>query len=335
MESPVELASLVTVVISTSIYALVAIAVAGRIFGAEGVLYGTEGSWSDFLQRPELSSDRPTLTNALFCLACLFPAYFMISNIVPRAEQLPVPVRLLLSAAATGLLFGIFPLIAAYVGRVRLMTGFSLRRPPWMSLLGAACIGLSLWVFAFELLLRTSSVQLDERFREMADQIIQQLRAVHPAVVLLVYAVIPATFEEFTFRGYLYNAIRSRTTALQTILATAVIFGLFHFVLQGVLAPARLVNSTVLGIVLGWIRYRSGSIWPGVVMHTFHNGIVLVLDQYQAELAARFPFFQVLQDPQNQLRHFPAAWLVAAGIITLIGIVLVQLSPGNKSESGG
>ncbi len=332
MESQVELGPMVAVVVSTFIYALAAITVAGKIFGAEGVLYSSEGSWSDFMRRPEQAQARPSLTNALFCLACLFPAYFLVSNLTAQAEELPTTARMVLSAGATALLFGALPLIAAYWGRVRIVSGFSLGRPPAVNIIGAALIGLGLWVFAYEAILLTSDIDMGDRFQEIASKVIEQLRSVHPAVMLLAYAVFPATFEEFSFRGYLYNAIRPRTSAWQTILATAVIFGLFHFVIQGVLAPARLANSTVLGIVLGWIRYRSGSIWPGVVMHTCHNGFLLLLEHYKAELAARFSFFAILESPQDELTSLPFSWLAAASATVAIGIVLIVLTPRKQEE---
>jgi len=327
MQSNVELTSLVAVVISTSIYSLVAIAIAGKIFGAEGVLYSTQGSWSDFLRRPDESTGTPTLTNAMFCLACLFPAYFIISSLTARAEELPVATRVLLSAGATGFLFGLFPLVAAYLGRVRLITGFSLSRPRLATIVGGMLLGLSLWPFAHEFTLMTNTFQLDDRFQETAKRIIEQVQAIPPVLLVLAYAVIPATFEEFCFRGYLYNAIRPRTTAVQTILATAIIFGLFHFVTQGALSMERLANSTMLGIILGWMRYRTDSIWPGIVMHTCHNGFLLIMAHYARELEARFPQFQDRQ-------HLPSSWLIGAGVVALIGFALVQLaSPPRRSAT--
>ncbi len=329
MQSNVELTSLVAVVVSTSIYSLVAIAIAGKIFGAEGVLYSTQGSWSDFLRRPDESTGTPTLTNAMFCLACLFPAYFIISSLTARAEGLPVATRVLLSAGATGFLFGLFPLAAAYLGRVRLIAGFSLWRPQLVTIVGGMLLGLSLWPFAHEFTLMTNTFQLDDRFQETAKRIIEQVQAIPPVLLVLAYAVIPATFEEFCFRGYLYNAIRPRTTAVQTILATAIIFGLFHFVTQGALSMERLANSTMLGIILGWVRYKTDSIWPGIVMHTCHNGFLLIMAHYARQLEARFPQFQDRQ-------HLPASWLIGAGVVAIIGFALVQLfasPPPRESET--
>ena len=64
------------VILSTSLYALAALALAARLFGAEAVLFTDQGTWADLWRRPAKASARATPAAALFCLALLFPAYF-------------------------------------------------------------------------------------------------------------------------------------------------------------------------------------------------------------------------------------------------------------------
>ena len=52
---------------------------------------------------------------------------------------------------------------------------------------------------------------------------------------------------------------------------SAVLFGVFH----EVLFSGRLLPSTFLGLVLGFVRLRSGSVLPGIVLHVLHNGLLL------------------------------------------------------------
>ena len=87
-------------------------------------------------------------------------------------------------------------MIAAYLGRVRLVPGFALSRPRIVALVGGALLGLSLWPFAHEFTLMTKSFQLDDRFQETAERIIEQVRSIPPMLLILAYAVIPATFFE-------------------------------------------------------------------------------------------------------------------------------------------
>ena len=52
----------------------------------------------------------------------------------------------------------------------------------------------------------------------------------------------------------LFSSLRTVTTPWRTIVATAVLFGLFHVVAGTVLAPERFLPSAFLGLVLGWVR---------------------------------------------------------------------------------
>ena len=61
-------------------------------------------------------------------------------------------------------------------------------------------------------------------------------------------------------------------------------FGLFHVVAATVLAPERFLPSAFLGLVLGWVRYRTGSVLPCMVLHAVHNGLLLSMAYWQDEI---------------------------------------------------
>jgi ABC-2 type transport system permease protein/sodium transport system permease protein len=62
------------VVLTTALYAVAAVAVAARTFGAEAVLYSQEGGWGDLLSRPRRPKSAASASGALLLLALLFPA---------------------------------------------------------------------------------------------------------------------------------------------------------------------------------------------------------------------------------------------------------------------
>src|SRR5699024_2707424 len=67
----------VVVVLSTLVYAVAAVALAARVFGAEAVLSSEQSGWADVFRRPVRTSDRLGASAALLCLALMFPAYFL------------------------------------------------------------------------------------------------------------------------------------------------------------------------------------------------------------------------------------------------------------------
>ena len=112
---------------------------------------------------------------------------------------------------------------------------------------------------------------------------IQQLRAMPLGLVLVTLALVPAVFEELCFRGFLVSSLRTVVSAGWAAVVAAILFGLFH----EVISPGRLMTTTFIGLVLGWVRVRSGSVLPCIVLHAVHNGLILSVNHWQKELAAK------------------------------------------------
>jgi membrane protease YdiL (CAAX protease family) len=74
-------------------------------------------------------------------------------------------------------------------------------------------------------------------------------------------------FEEFLLRGLLFGSIRHMVDEHGTVALTAGVFTLMH--MQYDVAVMLLILP--MGIVLGYARSRSGSIWVPVVIHMLNN----------------------------------------------------------------
>lgn len=311
-------ATALTVVLSTSLYALAAIALAARIFGSESVLYSNQLGWADLFRRTKTPQPNPTLTTALFCLAALFPAYFLLNSLVSQSGGDSLTVRLLMAAGVTIVLFAGLPILAGWHGRVDPPTGFALRVPHVGSLLAALLLGGSLWTMAHELVVLTQHLGLVTLELEQFDKaraMLDQLRTIPLPIVLLTLAVVPAVCEELFFRGYLFAAF-SRTAEPRTaIVSSAIVFGLFHVVVTDALAIERLLPSTLLGLVLAWMRFRSGSIFPGMLLHASHNGLLMSVSYYQSQLASAG--WGLAEE-----EHLPQTWLGVAVLVMLVGFGL-------------
>lgn len=89
-------------------------------------------------------------------------------------------------------------------------------------------------------------------------------------VGLLVFGLTAGLTEESFFRGGLQNVF-TRWTGLPAfaIILTAVIFSAFHFSFFGFLTRA------MLGAVLGYIYYTTGSLWLSIIGHFFNNAVAI------------------------------------------------------------
>jgi CAAX protease family protein len=75
--------------------------------------------------------------------------------------------------------------------------------------------------------------------------------------------------EELFFRGVGVR-VWLPLGGVTAVVITALAFGLAH----GILAALPILVPFAL--VLGWVRWRSDSVWPGVIAHGFYNGSALL-----------------------------------------------------------
>ncbi len=306
------------VVSSTLLYAAAAIALAARIFGAESVLYSTQSGWSDLFRRPREPQAAPTVTSAFACLALMFPAYFLFFNLLGRASD-NIVAQLGLGVAMTAIVFGGIPLAMCRARRVPIAPAFRLPASAPAVFLAVALVGLSFLTLSHETVLflkQWRDLALDPKLVTAVNEYLARLRTLPVPAVVLCMACVPAFFEEAFFRGYLFAALASRTTAAATIAATAITFGLFHVINPSQMASERLVSTTMVGLVLGFVRWRTGSVLPGIVLHTLHNGLVILLAYYEPELTRAHVGI-------SETEHLPTAWIGAGAAGVCVGLILL------------
>src|SRR5690606_18245349 len=83
---------------------------------------------------------------------------------------------------------------------------------------------------------------------------------------LLFISLAPGFVEEVLFRGYVQQRLLSRWSAWVAIIASSVVFALFH------VTPHAFVLTFPLGVWFGWLAWQTRSVWPGIVCHAFVNG---------------------------------------------------------------
>ena len=71
--------------------------------------------------------------------------------------------------------------------------------------------------------------------------------------------------EEILFRGYILDAIRKIHGDTVAILGSAGLFGLIH------LEPYVVGMASIGGVIYGWVRIKTGSLWPSIVSHMVWN----------------------------------------------------------------
>ncbi|WP_246688110.1 CPBP family intramembrane glutamic endopeptidase [Methylobacterium sp. WL120] len=88
------------------------------------------------------------------------------------------------------------------------------------------------------------------------------------AVWLSYVVVLAPAAEEMLMRGEGFAAARRFLPPAATILVTALVFALAHVSAWGL---ARPVSLAPLALMLGWLRWRTGRLWPCIALHGWSN----------------------------------------------------------------
>ncbi|MFM8986266.1 MAG: type II CAAX prenyl endopeptidase Rce1 family protein [Planctomycetia bacterium] len=167
---------------------------------------------------------------------------------------------------------------------------FRLRRPAGTAGRGLTCLaaaavaGGCLFVAGAGALLALRGDQLSPEARDLATRIMALLGAKPLWAVWLLLAVLPAVCEEALFRGWMLAGLAgerpSRGRALTAVVVQAACFAAFH------LLPERMPQTLALGLLLGWMTLRCGSLLPAVLGHLAHNSVPLGLVALAADTDA-------------------------------------------------
>jgi sodium transport system permease protein len=193
-----------------------------------------------------------------------------------------------------------------------------LRWPKWSDLALAGGLALSLNPIVRELAFHVEklfpvSQAVQSSLAELAKQI------PNLGMAILVFALMPAITEEIAFRGYILSGLQRSYKPRTAIVLSALLFGFLHVLLS---LFVQLFGATVLGLVIGLIAIRTGSLWPGVLFH-FINNALGVLTVEGAKHPALAPVSAWLFRDQAEALYRPLV-LVVAGAVSLVLLILVS-----------
>jgi membrane protease YdiL (CAAX protease family) len=90
--------------------------------------------------------------------------------------------------------------------------------------------------------------------------------------LLALYSLAPAVTEEIAFRGIIFNRLQRVLGEREGWLVQAALFSVLH------LSPVIFPTHFVMGLIFGWLRMRTGSLIPGMILHGAWNAAIILLE---------------------------------------------------------
>lgn len=134
-------------------------------------------------------------------------------------------------------------------------------RTPVLVLALAAGVAMSFWAT-----ITVNSIPWPEAMVESYVESSSALTSEKPVIDFLAVVLMAPLVEEMLFRGVIYDALCLVVPAGAAVVFQAMLFGSTHSTLLWML------YSGLIGCVLGYVRKRSDSLWPCIVMHSAFNG---------------------------------------------------------------
>ena len=88
--------------------------------------------------------------------------------------------------------------------------------------------------------------------------------------LFLMVSVEPGVMEEIAFRGIILTKLSRILSRRESLVIQAALFSVLH------LSPAIFVSHFVMGLLLGWVRLRTGHVYYGMLLHMSWNAFAIL-----------------------------------------------------------
>jgi membrane protease YdiL (CAAX protease family) len=197
-------------------------------------------------------------------------------------------------------------LLALVLARLSIVAALGLSLGDRRTTLLAVAGGGAFWVTSFGLLeLQNAVWPPSPDYLDLFRRLLEALRPAGPfdwALSVAAIAVAPAVAEEVLNRGIILPSFRRPLGDVGAVAASALVFGLMH------LDAYRLPFAFMMGIALGALRVRTGSVVPGILAHATLNALTFTAAPLLDDPA------QPLPDPRPLLG---AAVLLVGGALSV------------------
>lgn len=266
------------VLISNVAYGMLAIMLLAKLYNSEQALFGDgTGAMRIFERRRNMKQGGvPSVGDACFVLPVVFVLILYLGGLL--SVKHPYVALVMVQVIILTVPF----LVTVYTKRSVKAT-FRFRLCSWKHFFGGAVLMIGTMLLG-QLVTMASSSIFTQSAKSMSDSM-QGILELPAPIVFLMVAVLPAICEEMLFRGYLLSAFEAKMKAKTAVILVAAIFGIYHMNL------VQSITTALIGLAICYVSYKSGSIFPGMLMHAINNGIACWISLYPTVALRWLPFF--------------------------------------------
>jgi len=142
-------------------------------------------------------------------------------------------------------------------------------------------------------------------------------------ISILVAVLLPGIIEELMFRGVIQGAMHAQGAKFSAVFFSAIAFALFHA------DPLFVVAPFLAGLLLGFMRYKSNSIYPPIITHISMNLTILIAAPLLPRLSSEY--FSTMYTNTELYASLLAAALASTALIPML--IVFSASGWKKSST--
>lgn len=310
----VDYAAIAVVLLSNIAYAVMAILFLSKIYDSEAILFSdTKAGLQLFERRENLKKGGvPTVSDVWFVVALTTLLVLYVGSMLQVKFGLA-------GVFGTQMILLCVPLfLVLYTKRdVKLTYGFSGAKV--MGYLGGVL--LIVGAILVNMVLAAGMMRLFPESMSNLETTFSNIFGDNVAAVFLVVAVTPAVCEEMLFRGVILHSLKAKYRTSSAIVITAALFGLYHMSL------VKFLPTGLLGLALCIVVWKTGSIYPAMLMHFINNAVSVLLTYYPKQVEKVLPILN-----KSVFSAADVLCLCAAGGMFIAAGMFVLCKAGNGRQ---
>ena len=122
----------------------------------------------------------------------------------------------------------------------------------------------------------TQSIPFLKKMYDVVTALLEQMTGGPLWSSFLLAAIFAPIFEEWLCRGMVLRGLLSKMKPGWAIVVSALFFALIH------MNPWQALNAFIIGVIMGYVYYKTGSLWLTMLIHFVNNGTSVVLSQFSS-----------------------------------------------------
>jgi membrane protease YdiL (CAAX protease family) len=181
-------------------------------------------------------------------------------------------------------------------------------------------------MFAFDLpnywnMQLTNKSSILAQFYEMMMEVMKQMTGGPLWSSFLVVAIFAPIFEEWLCRGMVLRGLLTKMNPVWAIVISALFFAVIHG------NPWQALNAFLIGVLMGYVYYKTGSLILTMIIHFVNNGTAVILSNIES--LKDYEYWIDILGKQNYTLVFIASCVVLAACIAVFSRIKVETPWGN------